>query len=123
MSVTGQDTLKTRRTLNVGGKEYDYFSLEAAEAAGLGDVSRLPGSLKVLLENLLRYEDGRTVTVDDAKALAGWLDLNDPRFFGTSNPRRSRHLARNRRRGERASDQRRRQLLSGPQIPGARRSL
>ena len=74
MSVTGQDTLKTRRTLNVGGKEYDYFSLKAAEAAGLGDVSRLPGSLKVLLENLLRYEDGRTVTVDDAKALAGWLD-------------------------------------------------
>ena len=74
MSVTGQDTLKTRRTLNVDGKEYDYFSLQAAEAAGLGDVSRLPGSLKVLLENLLRYEDGRTVTVDDAKALAGWLD-------------------------------------------------
>ncbi len=74
MSVTGRDTLKTRRTLNVGGKEYDYFSLQAAEAAGLGDVSRLPGSLKVLLENLLRYEDGRTVTVDDAKALAGWLD-------------------------------------------------
>ncbi|MCH7550883.1 MAG: hypothetical protein IIA35_04155, partial [Proteobacteria bacterium] len=69
MSVTGQDTLKTRRTLNVGGKEYDYFSLQAAEAAGLGDVSRLPGSLKVLLENLLRYEDGRTVTVDDIKAV------------------------------------------------------
>jgi len=74
LPVTGQDTLKTRRTLTVGGKEYDYFSLEAAEAAGLGDVSRLPYSLKVLLENLLRYEDGRTVTVDDAKALAGWLD-------------------------------------------------
>ena len=74
MPVTGQDTLKTRRTLSVGGKEYDYFSLEAASEAGLGDVSRLPYSLKVLLENLLRYEDGRTVTVDDAKALAGWLD-------------------------------------------------
>ena len=74
MPVTGQDTLKTRRTLNVGGKEYDYFSLEAASEAGLGDVSRLPYSLKVLLENLLRYEDGGSVTVDDAKALSGWLD-------------------------------------------------
>ena len=74
MSVTGQDTLNTRQTLKVGAKEYDYFSLEAAEAAGLGDVSRLPGSLKVLLENLLRYEDGGTVTVDDAKAVAGWLE-------------------------------------------------
>ncbi len=74
MPVTGQDTLNVRRTLNVGGKEYDYFSIEAATEAGLGDVSRLPYSLKVLLENLLRYEDGRTVTVDDAKALAGWLD-------------------------------------------------
>ncbi|MBT3307616.1 MAG: aconitate hydratase, partial [Alphaproteobacteria bacterium] len=74
MPVTGQDTLNVRRTLTVGGKDYDYFSLEAAQEAGLGDVSRLPYSLKVLLENLLRYEDGRTVTVDDAKALAGWLD-------------------------------------------------
>ncbi|MBC8338400.1 MAG: aconitate hydratase AcnA [Rhodospirillales bacterium] len=74
MPVTGHDTLKTRRTLNVGDREYDYFSLEAAADAGLGDVSRLPYSLKVLLENLLRYEDGRTVTVDDAKALAGWLE-------------------------------------------------
>ena len=74
MPVTGQDTLNVRSTLNVGGKDYDYFSLEAAAEAGLGDVSRLPYSLKVLLENLLRYEDGRTVTVDDAKALAGWLD-------------------------------------------------
>jgi len=71
--VTGQDTMKTRRSLDVGGKSYDYFSLEAAEKAGLGDVSRLPYSLKVLLENLLRYEDGRTVTVDDVKAVAAWL--------------------------------------------------
>ena len=66
------DTLKTRRTLSVDGKDYDYYSLEAAEAAGLGDLSRLPFSLKVLLENLLRYEDGRSVTVEDIKALAGW---------------------------------------------------
>jgi len=68
----GQDTLKTRRTLEAAGKSYDYFSLEAA-AGELGDFSRLPYSLKVLMENLLRHEDGRTVTVDDAKALAGWV--------------------------------------------------
>ena len=72
MSITGNDSLKTRRTLNVGGKEFDYFSLEAAAEAGLGDVARLPVSLKVLLENLLRREDGRTVTVDDVKAVASW---------------------------------------------------
>ncbi len=68
----GQDTLKTRRTLSIGGKEYEYYSLEAAEET-LGDLSRLPFSLKVLLENLLRYEDGQSVTVDDIKAMAGWL--------------------------------------------------
>ena len=74
MSVIGSDSLRTRRTLKVGGKEYDYFSLEAAEAAGIGTIGRLPFSLKVLLENLLRREDGRTVTVDDVKAVAKWLD-------------------------------------------------
>ena len=74
MSVTGHDTLKARRTLEVDGKKYDYFSLEAAaKAAGLGDISRLPFSLKVLLENLVRLENGRTVTVDDIKAVAEWL--------------------------------------------------
>ncbi len=74
MPITGQDTLNTRRTLQVAGKSYDYFSLAAAEEAGIGAVSRLPKSLKVLLENLLRYEDGRTVSVDDAKACAAWLE-------------------------------------------------
>jgi aconitate hydratase len=74
MSVIGNDTLKTRRTLTVDGKTYDYFSLDAAAtAAGLGDVSRLPFSLKVLLENLVRLENGRTVTVDDIKAIGAWL--------------------------------------------------
>ncbi|HYB55222.1 MAG TPA: aconitate hydratase AcnA, partial [Alphaproteobacteria bacterium] len=73
MPLTGQDTLKTRRRLSVDGKRYDYFSLEAAAQAGLGDLSRLPFSLKVLLENLLRFEDGRTVSVEDVKAVAGWL--------------------------------------------------
>ena len=70
MSVIGHDSLKARRSLDVDGKRYDYFSLDAAaKAAGLGDVSRLPFSLKVLLENLVRLENGRTVTVDDIKAL------------------------------------------------------
>jgi len=74
LSVIGHDSLKTRRTLSVGGKQYDYFSLEAAAtAAGLGDISRLPFSLKVLLENLVRLENGRTVTIDDIKAVAEWL--------------------------------------------------
>ena len=50
-------------TLTVNGTSYDYFSLKAAEEAGVGNLSRLPFSLKALLENLLRYEDGRTVTV------------------------------------------------------------
>jgi aconitate hydratase len=74
VSVTGHDTLKARRTLDVDGKRYDYFSLDAAaSAAGLGDISRLPFSMKVLLENLVRLENGRTVTVDDIKAMAAWL--------------------------------------------------
>ncbi len=67
------DSLKTRRSLKVGTRSYDYYSIAAAEKAGLGDLSRLPVSLKVLLENLLRHEDGRTVTVDDIKSMAGWL--------------------------------------------------
>jgi aconitate hydratase len=74
LPIIGQDSLKTRRTLNVAGKAYDYFSIEAAaQAAGLGDISRLPFSMKVLLENLVRLENGRTVTVDDIKAVAEWL--------------------------------------------------
>jgi len=74
LSVTGHDSLKCRRTLDVGGKRYDYFSLEAAAAAaGLGDIARLPFSLKVLLENLVRLENGRTVTVDDIKAVGAWM--------------------------------------------------
>ncbi len=67
------DSFKTRRTLTVGGKTYAYYSLAAAEKNGLAGVSRLPYSLKVLLENLLRYEDGKTVAADDIKAVPGWL--------------------------------------------------
>src|SRR5581483_11955373 len=68
------DTLKSRRSLTVDGKSYDYFDIgAAAKAAGLGDIARLPFSLKVLLENLVRLENGRTVTVDDIKAIGAWL--------------------------------------------------
>ncbi len=73
MTRTGHDTLKTRKTLNVEGKSYDYFSLPAA-AAQIGDVTRLPYSMKVLLENLLRFEDGVSVSVDDVKACAAWIN-------------------------------------------------
>ena len=69
---SGIDTLNSRRSLEAGGKSYDYYSLAAA-AESLGDISRLPYSLKVLLENLLRFEDGKSVTVDDLRALAAWL--------------------------------------------------
>ena len=72
MSTIGQDSLKTRRTLTVGGQSYDYFSLKAASEQ-IGDISRLPYSMKVLLENLLRHEDGRSVSTDDIKALAAWV--------------------------------------------------
>ncbi len=67
-----QDSLKTRRTLDVAGQKYVYYSLPAA-ADTLGDISRLPFSLKVLLENLLRYEDSGSVTVGDIKAVGDWL--------------------------------------------------
>lgn len=73
MTRVGHDTLGTRQQLTVDGKEYDYFSLKEAEKT-LGDVSRLPFSLKVLLENMLRFEDGGTVTVEDVKAVGAWLE-------------------------------------------------
>ena len=68
----GTDTARTRRSLEVGGKSYAYYSIAAAEAAGLGDFSRLPAALKVVLENMLRFEDGRTVTQDDIRAFSDW---------------------------------------------------
>src|SRR6059058_2058252 len=72
MIPTGQDSLHTRSTLEVGGQRYAYYSLSKA-AGTLGDVSRLPFSMKVLLENLLRFEDGTTVTRDNLQAMADWL--------------------------------------------------
>ena len=70
--LVGTDSAKTRRSLTVAGKEYAYYSIAAAEGAGLGDFSRLPASLKVVLENMLRFEDGKTVTVDDIRAFSDW---------------------------------------------------
>jgi aconitate hydratase len=71
--VTSADSYKSRKTLKVGSKTYQYFSLKAAEQQGLKGVSKLPFSLKVLLENLIRHEDGRTVSKDDLKAMVDWL--------------------------------------------------
>jgi aconitate hydratase len=71
MTAIGQDTLGTRDTLNVGGKDIAIYSLKKA-AEKLGDVSRLPFSMKVLLENLLRFEDGVTVTIEDIQAIVDW---------------------------------------------------
>ena len=71
MTAIGQDTLGTRDTLDVGGKKYSYYSLAKASEK-LGDVSRLPFSMKVLLENMLRFEDGTTVTREDAQAIVDW---------------------------------------------------
>ncbi|MCH8166617.1 MAG: aconitate hydratase AcnA [Proteobacteria bacterium] len=73
MPVTvGSDTSNTRRTLSAGGKSVVYYSIPAAEAAGLGAFANLPAALKVVLENMLRFEDGKTVTVDDIRAFSEW---------------------------------------------------
>ncbi|MGR3397646.1 MAG: aconitate hydratase AcnA [Paracoccus sp. (in: a-proteobacteria)] len=79
---TGTDTDKTRRTLSAGTASVDYYSIAAASDAGLGDFSKLPAALKVVLENMLRFEDGgHTVSLDDIKAFAEWATL------GGKNPR------------------------------------
>jgi aconitate hydratase len=71
--MTSLDSFRCCKTLKAGGKTYAYYSLPTAERNGLKGISRLPFSMKVLLENLLRNEDGRTVTKDDIKAVAEWL--------------------------------------------------
>tara|TARA_R110002073_G_scaffold308906_4_gene479084 strand:+ start:5259 stop:7946 length:2688 start_codon:yes stop_codon:yes gene_type:complete len=79
--IVGQDTAKARQTLTVGGQSIAYYSIPAAQAAGLGDFSKLPAALKVVLENMLRFEDGSTVTTDDIRAFAEWAQK------GGKNPR------------------------------------
>jgi aconitate hydratase len=70
--ASASDSFKSKRTLTVGGKSYTYYGLPEAMAGGLSDISKLPVSLKVLLENLLRWEDGRTVARKDIEAVADW---------------------------------------------------
>ncbi|MFT6425752.1 MAG: aconitate hydratase [Celeribacter sp.] len=80
--VVGHDTAKTRRTLDVNGKKISYYSIPAATEAGLGDFTKLPAALKVVLENILRFEDGGfSVSTDDIKAFSEWADK------GGKNPR------------------------------------
>ena len=73
MNASRSDSFTSIRTLMVGAKPYRIWNLKAAARNGLGAIDRLPYSLKVLLENLLRHEDGHTVAKDDIKAVAGWL--------------------------------------------------
>jgi aconitate hydratase len=73
LTITSLDSFKCRKTLTVGGKSYEYFSLPDAERNGLAGISKLPHSLKVILENLLRHEDGRSVTAEQIRAVATWL--------------------------------------------------
>lgn len=73
MKSKSKNSFGAQSTLNVGGKNYTYYSLPAAYKTLGENVARLPYSLKVLLENLLRYEDDISVSADDVKAFAGWL--------------------------------------------------
>ena len=79
--VVGLDTAKARKTLTVNGETLAYYSIPAAQASGLGDFSNIPASLRVVLENMLRFEDGKTVTVEDIRAFAQWAEQ------GGKNPR------------------------------------
>jgi aconitate hydratase len=71
--MSAKNSFNAKSTLNVGGKAYAYYSIAEAAKNGVGDVARLPVTLKVLLENLLRKEDGWAIKADDVKALAAWL--------------------------------------------------
>ncbi len=77
----GHDSAKTKRTLTAGGQTVAYYSIPGAQEAGLGDFARLPAALKVVLENMLRFEDGKTVSLDDIRAFAEWGAM------GGKNPR------------------------------------
>jgi aconitate hydratase len=70
--IVGHDSAKTRKTLSAGGATVAYYAIPAAEAAGLGQFAKLPAALKVVLENMLRFEDGATVTTDDIRAFSDW---------------------------------------------------
>ena len=73
-----RNSFGTRATINVGGRAYTIYSLEALSKGGFGGVSRMPFSLRILLENLLRYEDDVTVTREDIEVLASWDPATPP---------------------------------------------
>src|SRR3954469_25612569 len=73
ITMTSLDSFRCCKPLKVGSKTYAFYSLPAAEKNGLKGISRLPFSMKVLLENLLRHEDGREVAKEDIQAVAQWL--------------------------------------------------
>ncbi|MEM9230841.1 MAG: aconitate hydratase AcnA [Pseudomonadota bacterium] len=82
MPITvGTDSAPNRRTLKVGGQEVSYYSIEAAQEGGMGDFSKLPAALKVVLENMLRFQDGKTVSAEDIQAFSEWAKR------GGKNPR------------------------------------
>ena len=68
-----KNSYNSLKTISIDGKDYKYFSLLEAEKNGLSGISKLPKSLKVLLENLLRYEDDLTVTKNQIEAIKNWL--------------------------------------------------
>ena len=70
--IVGKDTAKTRKILKSGDLSVAYYSIDEAERAGLGNFKNLPAVLKVVLENMLRFEDGKTVHIDDIKASSEW---------------------------------------------------
>ncbi|HLV00761.1 MAG TPA: aconitase family protein, partial [Acidobacteriota bacterium] len=78
MSKRSLNSLNTYSTLKIGEREYGYYSLPSIEEQGLGNVSRLPYSLKILLENLLRNEDGQTTTREDIESLLNWVPAERP---------------------------------------------
>ena len=73
MKPGNKNSYKALKSININGKEYKYYSLKEAEKNGLAGISKLPNSLKVLLENLLRYEDDLTVTKNQIEAIKHWL--------------------------------------------------
>ncbi len=73
MKPGNKNSFKALNSININGKNYKYYSLAEAEKNGLNDISKLPKSLKVLLENLLRYEDDVSVTKDQIESIRNWL--------------------------------------------------
>ena len=67
------NTFKSLKSINIDNRSYKFYSLKESEKNGLSGISKLPKSLKVLLENLLRYEDGLSVTKDQIDAVKNWL--------------------------------------------------